>query len=115
LQATNTQQKRTLRKIRFVLKPFAFVFLVSGRNQYHIILETLDTEEATNIWHTQKTMEALITIISEIDSNIRMISLKAMQSFLDTQPKNFIRIQHDYSEGRKGFIIWRDQLEAILG
>jgi hypothetical protein len=44
-----------------------------------------------------------------------MISLKGRQTFLDTQPKNFSRIQHDYSEGRKGFVIWRDQLDAILG
>jgi superfamily II DNA or RNA helicase len=102
-------------KIRFVLKPFAFVFLVSGKNHYHIILETLDTEEATYIWHSQKTKESLINSISEIDTNIRMISLKGRQTFLDTQPKNFSRIHHDYSEGRKGFVIWRDQLEAILG
>lgn len=60
-------------------------------------------------------MEALISTVSEIDSDIRMITLKGRQSFLDTQPKNFSKIQHDYSEGRKGFVIWRDQLEAILG
>jgi hypothetical protein len=115
MNPTNTQQKRTLLKIRFVLKPFAFVFLVSGKNQYHIILETLDTEEATYIWHSEKTKESLINSISEIDSNIRMIFLKGRQTFLDTQPKNFSRIQHDYSEGRKGFVIWRDQMKAILG
>jgi superfamily II DNA or RNA helicase len=115
LRYLSSKHEGKILKIRFVLKPFAFVFLVSGKNQYHIILETLDTEEATYIWHSQKTKESLINSISEIDSNIRMISLKGRQTFLDTQPKNFSRIQHDYSEGRKGFVIWRDQLEAILG
>jgi superfamily II DNA or RNA helicase len=28
-------------KIRFVLSPFAFVFLVSGNEQYHVVMETL--------------------------------------------------------------------------
>ena len=46
-------------KLRFVLNPFSFVFLLSGQEQYHIILETLDTEEATYIWHTEKNRKAL--------------------------------------------------------
>jgi hypothetical protein len=34
-------------KIRFVLSPFSFVFLLQGTEQFHIVMETLDTEEAT--------------------------------------------------------------------
>jgi hypothetical protein len=36
-------------KIRFVLHPFSFVFLLEGKQKYHIVLETLDTKEATYI------------------------------------------------------------------
>ena len=45
-------------KIRFVLSPFSFVFLLSGEQQFHIILETLDTEEATYLWNTDKSKQA---------------------------------------------------------
>lgn len=44
-------------KLRFVLHPFSFFFLVSGERQYHIIWETLDTEEATYIWHICNEMQ----------------------------------------------------------
>ena len=38
-------------KLRFVLNPFSFVFHLSGNEQYHVVLETLDTEETTYIWY----------------------------------------------------------------
>ena len=41
-------------KIRFLLRPFSFVFLLEGQQKCHIILETLDTKEATYIWHISK-------------------------------------------------------------
>ncbi|MCH7408174.1 hypothetical protein MM239_02105 [Belliella sp. DSM 111904] len=43
-------------KIRFVLNPFSFMFLISSENHYFLILETLDTEEPTYIWLTPKAM-----------------------------------------------------------
>jgi hypothetical protein len=41
-------------KIRFVLNPYSFVFLLSGEQNYFVILETLHTEEATYIWNILK-------------------------------------------------------------
>lgn len=38
-------------KIWFVLNPYSFVFLLSGEQNYFVILETLHTEEATYIWN----------------------------------------------------------------
>ena len=46
-------------KLRFVLNPFSFVFLLSGTAGYHLVLETLDTEEATYIWHFDKNLPTL--------------------------------------------------------
>ena len=40
--------------MRFVLYPFSFVFLLEGEKKYHIVLETLDTREATYVWHLSK-------------------------------------------------------------
>lgn len=101
-------------KIRFVLTPFSFVFLLAGEQQFHIILETLDTEEATYLWHTDKNKQALVSKVKEIDQQLDIIRSKGRQAFLETNPKNFSRILHDYSDKMKGFIIWKNLLEEQI-
>ncbi|MGB3080695.1 MAG: DEAD/DEAH box helicase family protein [Saprospiraceae bacterium] len=101
-------------KLRFVLNPFSFVFLLFGKEQYHIILETLDTEEATYIWHFDKSNNTLNQKIQSIDQDLSMIKNIGRQNFLENQPKDFSRVMHDYTEERKGFIVWKDLLEERL-
>lgn len=101
-------------KIRFVLQPFSFVFLLSGDQQYHVILETLDTEEATYIWHTDKNRSALMETVKHIDSELNIIREKGRQIYLKTNPPNFSRIVHDYADSKKGFIVWKGYLEERL-
>ncbi len=101
-------------KIRFVLTPFSFVFLLPGEQQFHIILETLDTEEATYLWHAEKNKQSLIKKVKEIDQQLGLIRNKGRQAFLETNPNNFSRIQHEYLDEKKGFIIWKDLLEESI-
>ncbi|MGI8584365.1 MAG: hypothetical protein ACR2KX_19405 [Chitinophagaceae bacterium] len=104
----------SLMKIRFVLNPFSFVLLLAGENQLHIILETLDTEEATYLWHVEKSKESLIKKVKEIDQQLNLIRNNGRQIFLETNPNNFSKILHDYSDERKGFIIWKDLIEEQI-
>jgi superfamily II DNA or RNA helicase len=106
--------ERNLMKLRFVLQPFSFVFMIVGEKKYHIILETLDTEEATYIWHIDKNKSLLIETIKQIDAQLSIIREKGRQTYLETNPQNFSRIVHDYSRNTKGFIIWKGQLEERL-
>ncbi|WP_163411232.1 DEAD/DEAH box helicase [Flavobacterium ajazii] len=106
--------ERNLMKLRFILQPFSLVFLIAGEQKYHIILETLDTEEATYIWHIEKSKSLLIDAIKQIDKEINIIREKGRQTYLETNPLNFSRIVHDYSENNKGFTIWKGQLEERL-
>lgn len=108
------RHEETQVKIRFVLSPFSFVFLLSGENQFHIILETLDTEEATYLWHADKNKKSLIKKVKEIDQQLNLIRKKGRQAFLETNPESFSRILHDYSDNNKGFIIWKDLLKEQL-
>lgn len=101
-------------KLRFVLQPFSFVFLLVGALNYHIILETLDTEEATYIWHIDKDKSILIETIKQIDKELTIIREQGRQAYLDTNPINFSRIVHDYSNDNKGFISWKGLLEERL-
>ena len=108
------KHQSTILKIRYVLSPFSFVFLITGRHNHHIILETLDTEEATYIWHTDKSKNALRSGINEIEQHLSIIRIEGRLFFLELQPNNFSRIYHDYTNDKKGFIIWKDALEELL-
>jgi superfamily II DNA or RNA helicase len=101
-------------KLRFVLLPFSFVFLLTGVQQYHIVWETLDTEEATYIWHVDKSVSILRDALKRIDDALGVIRQKGRQAFIESAPSNFSRVLHDYSDPMKGFILWRDVLEERL-
>jgi len=114
IQFLADRHQRDVMKLRFVLQPFSFVFLIAGEQNYHIILETLDTEEATYIWHSDKSKSALIDTIQQIDKELNIIKDKGRQAYLETNPQNFSRIVHDYSDNNKGFIIWKGLLEEQI-
>ena len=114
IQFLADRHERNVMKLRFVLQPFSFVLLIAGEQNYHIILETLDTEEATYIWHTDKNKSALIDTIKQIDIELTIIKEKGRQAYLETNPQNFSRIVHDYSDNNKGFIIWKGLLEERI-
>ncbi|MGI8583983.1 MAG: hypothetical protein ACR2KX_17440 [Chitinophagaceae bacterium] len=107
LKYLSTKHESSIRKVRFVIQPFSFIFLLSGQTKYHIVWETLDSEEATYIWHTQKTREALRTAIAEIEIIMNKINRTGRQNFLEKEPNNFSRIVRDYSDAKKGFITWK--------
>ncbi len=95
-----------------MLSPFSFVFLLQGKEKYHIVVETLDTEEATYIWHLEKSrLEENLNIINK---DLNTIRNKGRQFFIESPPENFSRIFHDYSDVKKGFIVWKGQLEERL-
>ena len=114
IQFLAEKHERNVMKLRFVLQPFSFVFLLVGEQNYHIILETLDTEEATYIWHTDKSKSVLIDTVKQIDKELNIIREKGRQTYLETNPQNFSRIVHDYSDDNKGFTIWKGLLEQTL-
>jgi superfamily II DNA or RNA helicase len=113
LRYLSQKHERSILKLRFVLEPFSFVFLLSGNNQYHLVWETLDTEEATYIWHIEKSAYELERNLKRIDALLGQIRTKGRQLYLETNPEHFSRIVHDYSDD-KGFIIWKDLLEEKL-
>jgi hypothetical protein len=77
-------------------------------------METLDTEEATYLWHFDRTTHSLPMILKEIDNHLAIIRNNGRQVFLDSAPEHFSRILHDYTDEKKGFIKWKDILEERL-
>ena len=114
IQYLADKHENQVMKIRFVLNPFSFVFLLAGEQSYFVVLETLDTEEATYIWHTPKNKASLIEEVKQIDNQLSIIREKGRQVFLENSPENFTKIIHDYSDNKKGFILWKSALEEII-
>jgi hypothetical protein len=77
-------------------------------------METLETREATYIWHIEKDRQELRNQLHAIDKQLNIIRNDGRQAFLESQPMNFNRILHDYSEDQKGFVLWKDLLEESL-
>lgn len=114
LQYLANHHERTILKIRFVLNPFSFVFLLAGKKGFHIVLETLNTEEATYIWHFDNDKQSLPDKLKQVDNYLNNIRNNGRQVFIENPPDNFSRILHHYSVDRKGFIIWKDLIEERL-
>ncbi|MCX6272127.1 MAG: DEAD/DEAH box helicase family protein [Bacteroidetes bacterium] len=108
------QHELTVLKIRFVLNPFSFVFLLAGEEQFHVVMETMDTEEATYIWHLEKSISELKNRLKDIDLDLQFIRAKGRIPFLEKLPANFSRVHHDYSDEKKGYILWKTSLEEKL-
>lgn len=87
---------------------------MTGEQNYYIVLETLDTEEATYVWHANKNKSVLMDTVKQIDQELNIIREKGRQAYLETNPQNFSRIVHDYSGSNKGFTIRKGQLEERL-
>jgi superfamily II DNA or RNA helicase len=101
-------------KIRFVLHPFSFIFLLEGKQKHHIVLETLDTKEATYVWHIAKNDLQFKQELELINQKLNWIRNNGRQSFLEAKNENFSKIIHDYNEDQKGFYKWKNALEERL-
>jgi hypothetical protein len=125
LQITDTKHYKNLRylsdihahhimKLRFVIKPFSFIFLVPGDKKYHIVWETLDSEEATYVWHADKDLKVLKSTLQKIEDIINVIKVQGKIAYINTSEDPFRRVFHDYSDLKDGFVKWKAELESIL-
>lgn len=125
LQITDTKHYRNLRylssvhahhimKLRFVHRPLSFIFLIEGKHQYHLVWETLNTAEATYIWHSPRDLAALRRTLERIEDILNVIKVQGKIAYLNTRDEPFRRIVHDYSNLSDGFIKWKTELESIL-
>jgi hypothetical protein len=125
LKISNTKHYKNLRflsskhahkimKLRFVHKPFSFIFLIEGDRDYHIIWETLDTKEATYVWHLEKNLDVLKRTIKKLEDIINTIKVEGKIAYINYNEDKFERIYHDYSEIVDGFVKWKGELESKL-
>ncbi len=114
LRFLSSKHSHDIIKLRFVHKPFSFIFLIQGDTNYHIVWETLDTEEATYVWHITKDIDELKMTLRKIENIINVIKVKGKTDYILSTEDSFRRIYHDYSDPVDGFVKWKDELESIL-
>jgi len=114
LRFLSSKHAHSILKLRFVIKPFSFIFLIEGERNYHIVWETLDTAEATYVWHEDKNINKLKHTLKKIDKIINVIKAQGKAAYINKTEDNFRRIYHDYSELVDGFIKWKGELESVL-
>jgi superfamily II DNA or RNA helicase len=114
LKYLSSQHLSSVLRIRFVLTPFSFLFLLHGNKKYHIIWETLNSEEATYIWHFEKSMDALRQGLNEIEMILQEIKATGKPDYLGKEHNNFSRVVHDYSDPKSGFTTWKGMIEERL-
>lgn len=102
-------------KLRFILKPLSFLFLLEGKYQYHLVWETLDSKEATYIWHVEKGDKALLKQkVERIEMHLNTIKIEGRNAYLNSNEADFSRVFHDYSQLQNGFVKWKSELESLL-
>jgi superfamily II DNA or RNA helicase len=117
LKYLSSQHLSSVLRIRFVLTPFSFLFLLDGTKKYHIVWETLYSEEATYIWHFEKSMDALRHGLKEIEITLQEIKATGKPDYIRKEHDNFSRILHDYTDytnAKSGFTVWKGTLEERL-
>lgn len=114
LKYLSSQHLSSVLKMRFIINPFSFLFLLGGEKRYHIVWETLNSEEATYLWHFEKSIDALRKGLIEIEEILKEIKASNKQNYLSKEHNNFSRVIHDYSDSKSGFVFWKGMIEEKL-
>ena len=114
LRYLSSRHAYDIMKLRFIHHPFSFLFLIAGERNYHIVWETLDTEEATYVWHVDKDLRTLKRQVRKIDHLISTIKLQGKTAYINSNEDMLRRIYHDYSDIVEGFVKWKGTLESVL-
>jgi len=114
LRFLSSQHLHDIMKLKFIHKPFSFIFLIQGDKNYHIIWETLDTEEATYIWYITKDPDVLKLTMRKLEDIINVMKVQGKRAYINAADEPFRRINHDYSKLVDGFVKWKGDLENYL-
>lgn len=107
-------------RLRLLKKPFAFLFLIFGKQECFLVLETLNSKEATYLWNLNvtpsefsKNTGLLKKKFEWVEQEISVISAEGRDVYKENAVENFIVVRHDYESG-DGFDVWKDRLHQVL-
>ena len=102
-------------RLRMTGNPVSFIFVLKGRAYFHLIWETYETEEATYVWRLMsEDSGARRDEIGELLDKIKWLRMKNKHEYIRSKPRNFARIEHDYSQADGGMQKWTRELDECL-
>lgn len=113
LRFLSSKHAHLVEGLRYIQRPFSFMFILEGFDNYHFVWETLDTEEATYVWTSEKSIP-INEFLKFIDKTIKSIITDGKNQYLQLKETNFQRVFHDYSDPQNGFKVWKLELEAVI-
>lgn len=114
LRWLSSNHRHDLEKLRLVHKPFSYVFLLDNTDNFFIVWETLDTEEATFIWKFKKDAMTTDQILAYTNKDINLIAKEGRNEYRARLESNFGRVFHEYQNPQTGFKTWKAQMEKII-
>lgn len=113
LRYLSSKHAHDVMKLRILLKPFSFIFLVIEKLQFHFIWETLETSEATYLWSFDKD-EAPRPAYQKIEAYIIKMKEQGKTHYISAKDADFTRVFHIYTEGADGFLQWKADMDKLL-
>lgn len=114
LKYLSGRHKANIFKLRFTIKPFAFLFLLEGSINDYFVLETYTENLATYIWVTTKDIDSVKLKFKEIEILITAFKESNRHKYILGKPDGFYRIIHDYKNELDGFTHWKANLDNII-
>lgn len=114
LRFLSSKHRHDLQKLRIVHKPFSFVFILSTEDNFYIVWETIDTQEATYIWIYPNDINRLNDFLAQTEKKINLILREKKIGYISLNEENFKRVFHDYIDIQNGFRNWKDLIVKII-
>ncbi len=114
LRYLSSKHRHDLQKLLYMHDPYSFVFLLSSADNFYVVWETLDTQEATYIWNFANDAKELDNYLTQTVNTINFIKRNGKNEYIGRKEENFNRVFHDYASLEFGFIIWKSDFERVI-
>lgn len=115
LRYLSSKQKADDFKLSITGKPLSFIFLLESKGNYFLIWETYNTDEATYLWKIEgNNAEDILSETEDIIEKIKWLRKGNKLAYINSKPKNFKRLEHEYVGADFGFKKWQMQLIEFI-
>jgi hypothetical protein len=99
-------------RLKRVIQPWSYLFLITEKDKRFWVWETLDSEEATYLWNIGE--EDVETSFNKIEVTLSSIASIGKKKYLQEGEYQPERIRHNYTDIDNGFELWKRDIEAHI-
>jgi hypothetical protein len=103
-------------RLRMTAKPISFLFVIKGRQDFYLVWETYESEEATYVWRLDsREGQPQRQELNDLIEKIKWLRNNNKNVYRKSPPANFKRIEHYYSQPDGGIEKWKGLLAQFVG